>query len=79
MKLDFFWKRLLLSSLITSSLRKKVNKTRITVNLYYNDNSSDKLPLWFIGKLQQPCCFVQNHIYIPENKGFFSVRILLLR
>jgi hypothetical protein len=67
----FLWKRLPLSGLTTSSLGKKVDKTRITVNLCCNENSSDKLPLWFIGKAQRPRCFVQNHIYIPENKGFF--------
>jgi hypothetical protein len=66
-----YWKKLLNSGLITSSSRKKLNKTRITANLYYNEDSSNKVPLWFIGTTQRPYCFVQNHIKYPENKGFF--------
>jgi hypothetical protein len=41
----FLWRRLLLSSLTTSSVGLKVDKTRITANLCYNETGSDKLPL----------------------------------
>ena len=67
----FLWKRLPNSGLTTSSIGKKLDKTRITVNLCCNEDGSDKLPLWFIGTAQRPRCFVQNHINYPENKGFF--------
>jgi hypothetical protein len=67
----FLWKRLPLSGLTTSSLGLKADKTRITANLCCNETGSDKLPLWFIGKAERPRCFAQNHVYIPENRGFF--------
>ena len=68
----FLWKRLPVCGLITLLMGRKLDKTRITVNLCCNENSSDKLPLWFIGKAQRPRCFTQNHVYYPENKGFFQ-------
>jgi DDE superfamily endonuclease len=74
----FLWKRLPAYGLKTLSIGKKLDKTRITVNLCCNENSSDKLPLWFIGKAQQLRCFAQNHVYYPENKDSFGVGILLL-
>ena len=68
----FCWKRLPNSGLTTSSSGKKLDKTRITANLCFNEDGKDnKLPLWFIGTAQRPGCFVQNHIKNPENKGFF--------
>jgi hypothetical protein len=67
----FLWKRLPDSGLTTSSIGKKLDKTRITVNLCCNEDGSDKFPLWVIGKAQRPRCFVQNYISCPENKGFF--------
>jgi hypothetical protein len=70
-KTGLYWKKLPNSGLITSSSGKKLDKTRITANLCCNEDSSDKVPLWFIGTTQRPCCFVQNHIKYPENKGFF--------
>ena len=67
----FLWKRLPNSGLTTTSAGKRVDKTRITANLCCNEDGSDKLPLWFIGKAQRPHCFTQNHIKNTENKGFF--------
>ena len=46
----FYQKKLLNSGLTTSSRGKKLDNTRITVNLYYNEDRSNKVPLWFIGK-----------------------------
>ena len=70
-KTGFCWKKLLNSGLTTSSKGLKLDKTRITVNLYCNEDGSDKVPLQFIGKAQRPHCFSQNRISNPENLGIF--------
>ena len=67
----FCWKKLPNSGLTTSSKGLKLDKTRITVNLCCNEDGSDKVPLWFIGKAQRPHCFSQNRISNPENLGIF--------
>jgi hypothetical protein len=67
----FHWKRLPHSGLTTSSEGKKLDKERITANLCCNEDGSDKVPLWFIGKAKNPRCFARNHISRPENIGVF--------
>jgi hypothetical protein len=67
----FCWKRLPIAGLTTSSVGKKVDKTRITVNFCCNEDGTDKLPLWFIGTAKRPQCFARNHISNPDNLGIF--------
>ena len=66
----FLWKRLPNSGLTTSSVGKKLDKTRITANLCCNEDGSNKLPIWFIGKSKRPHCFTRNRVQNPENIGF---------
>ena len=49
----------------------KLDNSRITVNLCYNEDRSDKVPLWFISKARKPHCFTQNRISNPENLSIF--------
>jgi hypothetical protein len=67
----FCWKRLPNAGLSTSSIGKKLDKTRITANFCCNEDGTDKLPIWFIGNAAQPRCFTQNRISNPENLGIF--------
>jgi hypothetical protein len=46
---SLYWKKLPNSGLTRFSAGKKLDKTRITANIYCNEDSSNKLPLWFIG------------------------------
>jgi hypothetical protein len=46
------------NSLVTKQLEgRKQNKERLTLALCCNENNSDKLPFWVIGKYKNPCCF----------------------
>jgi hypothetical protein len=46
------------NSLATKQLEgMKQSKERLTLVLCYNGDSSDKLPLWVIGKFKNPRCF----------------------
>jgi hypothetical protein len=56
-KTKFCWKRLPITGLTTSLVGKKVDKTRIIVNFYCNEDGTDKLPLWFISIAKRPQCF----------------------
>jgi hypothetical protein len=67
----FLWKKLPNSGLTTSSAGKKLDKTRITANLCCNEDGSNKLPIWFIGKAKRPRCFTENHVQNTENMGVF--------
>ena len=67
----FCWKRLPNAGLSTSSIGKKLDKTRITANFCCNEDGTDKLPIWFIGNAARPRCFAQNRISNPENLGIF--------
>jgi len=53
-----FWKQTPTRSLATESLSgTKQSKDRITIALTSNVDSSDRLPLWIIGKSKNPCAF----------------------
>ncbi len=46
------------NSLATKQLEgRKQNKERLTLALCYNEDGSDKFPLWVIGKYKNPRCF----------------------
>ena len=67
----FCWKRLLNAGLSTSSIGKKLDKTWITANFCYNEDRTNKLPIWFISNAARFRYFTQNRILNLENLGIF--------
>jgi len=64
----YYWKIKPNRSLTTfeESGRKK-DKARITVNFTYNATSTDRLPLWFIGKAHRPNCFRNERLNVTDR------------
>jgi hypothetical protein len=50
---------------------RKQEKARITACLTCNTTSTDKLPIWFIGKAKRPVCFQNEHLNGLEAIGAF--------
>src|SRR5258705_268162 len=70
----FCWKRLPNAGLSTSSIGKKLDKTRITANFCCNEDGTDKLPIWFIGNAARPRCFVKKQLLLFLKEEFDSGR-----
>jgi DDE superfamily endonuclease len=55
---SLFWKAMSDRTLAAKALvGGKRAKSRITANMCYNVDGSDKLSIWFIGQAKQPHCF----------------------
>ena len=50
---------------------KKKEKARITACLTCNATSTDRLPIWFIGKAKRPAYFRNKNINSLESIGAF--------
>ena len=67
-----YWKMKLDRSLTTfSEYSRKKDKARITAYLIYNTTSTDKLPIWFIGKVKCPLYFRYEYLDSLESIGVF--------
>ncbi|XP_022019750.1 CENP-B homolog protein 2-like [Helianthus annuus] len=64
-------------SLATMQLEgKKQDKERLTVAICYNEDGSEKLPLWIIGKYAKPRCFKNVNLNILNVGALVSVLCL---
>jgi DDE superfamily endonuclease len=50
---------------------RKKEKARITACMTCNATSTDRLPIWFIGKSKRPACFRNENINSLESIGAF--------